>query len=546
MPKKIWYLAFLSGLLLTLPWYNILPGYILLLAFVPLLIVENYIYERKNIFSSRSVFFIAYLAFFTWNLCTLWWVVKISYMGALFCISANSMFYAAVFWSFHLVKRVTGTVIGWLAFIFFLLAFEFYSLHSEFALPWLILGNGLANCIQSIQWYEYTGTQGGSLWILLSNILLFSAYQYWRKQNYTNLFYVLFLALVLWFVPHFLSTFIYNHYCENGIPCKVAIIQPNIDPYIEKFNTLSQNEQLGRILTLADSLNDKEINYYLAPETAIDNDIWENALWNNYSLFTIRNFLSTHPNSCFVIGAITYREYQNNEEKKATTRYNPSNKLFFDVFNSALQLDTSFNTPIYHKSKLVLGVEKVPFPGIFHFFDQYMLHLGGSSGSLGQQDEPSVFCGHGSYKPAPVICYESIYGEYNAKFIQKGANLLFIITNDGWWGGTPGYMQHLRYAQLRAVEIRRSVARCANTGISAFINQKGEIMQSSVWWEQTAMIGNIRTNNRMTFYAKHGDYIGRIAVIIAMLIILFTVAFRYRKIKQNKKNARKTVSSLFY
>jgi apolipoprotein N-acyltransferase len=532
MPKKIGCLAFFSGLLLALPWYDLFPGYILFLAFVPLLIAEDFIYERKNIFSSRTVFFIAYLAFFTWNLCTLWWIVKISYMGALFCISANSMYYSIVFWIYHMVKRHTGRLIGWLAFIFFMLSFEFYSLHSEFALPWLILGNGLANCIQSIQWYEYSGTLGGSLWIILSNILLFSAYQYGRLQNCRALFYVLFLILGLWLGPHFLSTYIYNHYHVNGKSCKVAIIQPNIDPYTEKFNTLSQNEQLTRIMTLADSLKDKEINYYIAPETAIDNDIWENTLCNNYSLFTIRNFLYSHPNSCFVVGAITYREYQNNEEKKATTRYNPSNKLFFDVFNSALQLDTSFHTAIYHKSKLVMGVEKVPFPGLFHFFDKYLLQLGGSTGSLGQQDEPSVFSGHGIYKPAPVICYESIYGEYNTKFIQKGANLIFIITNDGWWEGTPCYMQHLRYAQLRAIETRRSVARCANTGISAYINQQGEIMQSSGWWERIALTGNMKVNNKLTFYVKHGDYIGRIAVLLSGLIILIAVISGYWKPNQ--------------
>jgi apolipoprotein N-acyltransferase len=530
MPKKIWFLAFLSGVLLALSWYDLFPGYLLHLALVPLLIAEDFIYERKNIFSSRLVFLIAYLTFFTWNICTLWWVIKISFIGALFTVSANSMLYAIVFWAYYLVKRKTGRALGFIALLFFWLAFEFYSLHAEFALPWLILGNGLVNNISAIQWYEYTGSLGGSLWVLLGNLSVYGIYQCWNRQNYSRIVYSMLLFVVLICIPCFFSSYIYHHTNENGLPCKVAIIQPNIDPYTEKFNSLSQNAQLGRILNLADSIKDGNVDYYLAPETAIDNDIWENNFLNNYSLFAIRNFISLHPHSRFIIGAITYREYPKNEEIKVTARFDPASKRFFDVFNSAIQIDTSFNTSVYHKSKLVLGVEKVPFPAVFRFFDKYLLKLGGSTGSLGQQKEPTVFSDQrGIFRPAPVICFESIFGEYNTEYIKRGANLIFIITNDGWWHGTIGYKQHFKYSQLRAIETRRAIARCANTGISAFINQKGEVIQATHWWKQTTLVETIQTNDRLTFYTRHGDYIGRIAVALSALIIVFAFVSGFRK-----------------
>jgi apolipoprotein N-acyltransferase len=124
---------------------------------------------------------------------------------------------------------------------------------------------------------------------------------------------------------------------------------------------------------------------------------------------------------------------------------------------------------------------------------------------------------------APVICFESIYGEYVTEYIRNGANLIFIITNDGWWDNSAGYKQHLNYAQLRAIETRRSIARSANTGISAFINQRGEIINMTEWWIRDAIKETIRTNSKLTFYVKYGDYFGRLASFLAIFVFLYAV-----------------------
>src|SRR5574343_444659 len=72
-------------------------------------------------------------------------------------------------------------------------------------------------------------------------------------------------------------------------------------------------------------------------------------------------------------------------------------------------------------------------------------------------------------KLAPAVCYESVYGDFMAKYIRSGAEVICIITNDGWWGNTPGHRQHLAYAKLRAIETRKQIIRSANTGISCFV-----------------------------------------------------------------------------
>jgi apolipoprotein N-acyltransferase len=162
----------------------------------------------------------------------------------------------------------------------------------------------------------------------------------------------------------------------------------------------------------------------------------------------------------------------------------------------------------------------MPFRKYLGFLGDIVINIGGTTNSLGRQDEPSNFVAENETKVAPVICYESVFGEYVTKYVNKGAEMIFIITNDGWWKNTPGYHQHLSFARLRAIETRRSIARCANTGISCFIDQRGNISQATQWWVPTAIKGTINSNNKMTFYVRFGDYIARIALFVSVLLVL--------------------------
>ena len=94
------------------------------------------------------------------------------------------------------------------------------------------------------------------------------------------------------------------------------------------------------------------------------------------------------------------------------------------------------------------------------------------------------------------------------------------MTNDGWWDKTAGHKQHLHFARLRAVETRRDVARSANTGISAFIDQKGKILRRSMYGEEASLKQSIRLNSEITFYSKWGDMIARISIFLSILFLL--------------------------
>jgi apolipoprotein N-acyltransferase len=179
---------------------------------------------------------------------------------------------------------------------------------------------------------------------------------------------------------------------------------------------------------------------------------------------------------------------------------------------------------------LVPGVEILPYPKFFQWLTDLVFDLGGIVGSLGRQNERTVFYNENGTGIAPAICYESIYGEFMAEFIRNGAHYIFIITNDGWWGNTPGHRQHLHYAVLRAIETRRSIARSANTGISAFIDQKGMIYQSTNYWEPAVIRQKLAKNEEITFYVRYGDYLARTSLWLSVFIIL--AAFVKKRMKR--------------
>ena len=186
---------------------------------------------------------------------------------------------------------------------------------------------------------------------------------------------------------------------------------------------------------------------------------------------------------------------------------------------------------IYHKSKLVNGVEKQFSFGPLKILSRLLPSFGGTKWGYGVQKERYCFVHPAdSIKIAPVICYESVFGNFVADYVRKGAEVIFIITNDGWWKNTTGYLQHLSYASLRAIETRRTVARAANTGISCIIDIKGKRTKESAWWTPAIITGEIIPETRLTPYVKYGDYIMKISSVISSLIfILVFIAIPLRK-----------------
>lgn len=528
----IWLLAVLSGFLLSCGWMNGLFQLLIFFGFVPLIILDDYYFKQSARYSSFRIYPKAFLAFIIWNTISTWWIWNASPSGAVMAIVFNSIFLATVFWIFHAVKRKLGKRIGYISFVVFWIGFEYLHLNWELSWTWLTLGNALSENIYFIQWYEYTGVLGGSLWILILNIVVSEIIiRYFELKNKKILFNLSSVFIIVLTIPIIISLIIFYTYKEKGEPVNAVVVQPNIDPYNDKFGGMTVQEQLEQFKSVALTKIDSNTDYIVGPETCIPEYIWEEDLNSHADITRIKQLIYKFPKTKLVIGASTVRFIKNGEPITPSAQKYSANNEYYDSFNTALQYDVSNNVQIYHKSKLVLGVEKMPFAGTFKFLNDLAIELGGSAGSLGSQPEPGVFTSNkNNIIIAPVICYESIYGEYVTEYIKKGANLIFVITNDGWWGNSAGYRQHLSYSSLRAIETRRDIARSANTGISCFINQLGELRQKTTWWTPTAIKDTVFSNNEKTFYVKMGDYIGRIAAFISVLIFTYFLSLTLRKL----------------
>ena len=523
--SRLLYLSILSGLLLAPAWYEFGTGLFLLIAFIPLLFVEDFLFRNKAEHRPHKIFLLSFISFFIWNLSTTWWIWNATAPGMFAAVIVNAALMALTFWLVHITRRNTSSGMGQFAFIVYWLAYEHYYTYGEVNWPWLNLGNGFANDVLLIQWYEYTGAFGGTFWVLLVNVLGFNLIRHFIQHRTLRGMIIqssILLGVIL--VPVVYSIIRFSTYQEKHDPKEIVVLQPNIDPYGAKFGGMEMERQMDILLRLADSLGTPGTDYFVAPETFINENIWEEYLYANRSMQAIHNFVrSKYPASHFVVGLTYYKLYPGGEEKSTTARPYRGTEDWYDMYNAAAQVDTSQVQQVYIKSKLVIGVETMPYPEYLGFLRKLTIRLGGTFRSNGVQEfRENLYSRDDSTGIAPVICYESIFGEFVTDYFKTDGEFIFIVTNDGWWGDTPGHRQHQSYARLRAIENRRSVARSANTGITSLINQKGQVLQATAYWEPDALRGELNANDRLTFYTRHGDYIARIAYFFSILTFLYT------------------------
>ena len=247
----------------------------------------------------------------------------------------------------------------------------------------------------------------------------------------------------------------------------------------------------------------------------------------------MENFVNKYPKITLLTGIETHKIL--GAEKTTPSARKAPQGFYYDSYNAAITFNANENFQLYIKSKLVPGVETLP--SFLNILAPVFESFGGTTGGYAKDTEAKVFVNSGNpYIAAPVICYESIYGEYVASYVKKGANLITIITNDGWWGNTQGHKQHLAYAKLRAIETRRWVARSANTGISAVINSFGDIVETKAWNTADAIKYYIPIKSRITFYVQYGDYLYKIFSVFALMIIGWSIALWIKaRIAKNQK-----------
>lgn len=531
----------LSGLLWALAWPAI--GGLTWLAFVawlPLLHAER-LHEARTADRKRAFYPYLLPGLFLWNALTTYWFFLVSEPMTTRLVSVgvpvigNTLLMGIPWWLRRSVKRKLGARWADAALIAFWLAGE--RLHHSWDLqwPWLSLGNVFGTQPAWVQWYELTGMLGGSLWVLLVNLALSTALAGWKsRRSFALRWFTVAAGLVL--LPLAASFWRYAGYplAKKGGGIEVVVVQPNIDPYNEKFSGVHPLEQLERMIALAEPLITERTRLVVFPETALQegatvdltdqgiefNGLWENDLEASRSVKRLRGLQRAHPQLAVLCGMSSDRWFTAQDEKPVTARPIKGAPFWYESYNAALWLPAHGPAQSYHKSKLVAGVELMPFEEVLGPLGDLALDLGGTTGSLGQQDERIVLRDAASgLAVVPAICYESVFGRHIAAHARNGGSLIAVMTNDGWWGDSPGYRQHLAFSSLRAIETRLDVVRSANTGISCIVDQRGIISQRTEWWKPGAFVASVHPNSSDTFFVRYGDLVGGAGLLFAALLM---------------------------
>jgi len=517
--RKNIFLALASGLLLGLPWSASSLFFVIFIAWGPLLLLEAQVRHQPNPYATFNY---AFVSFLLWNFIGTWWIMQAQWLGAILIMLANALLQALVFWLASRIRTILKIPLL-LPFALIWMGYEHFHLFWDLAWPWLNLGNALATAPKLIQWYEFTGVRGGTLWIILANFAALKVYRRYREKGPVSIVPVGAMTLLLLLIPAVGSYLIFKNFKSEGETVNVALVQPNLDPYTEKFDPDNYARHVEAFFRTADAIVDEKTQYLLGPETLIVEQIDEsNPAASNYYRNLLK-FREKYPELNILLGVHSYQKL-GNENIPPGSRFNSEENFYYEAFNTALFLPAGFAPAprFYHKTKLVPLFERMPFVQYLGFLGKYSLELGGYSGTYSLRQASRTFeLPDAGITIVPIVCFESIFGPYISRSLPKEAGFICMITNDGWWKNTPGYQHHFNFSPVRAIENRRDFVRVANTGISALIDARGMVIAKTPWWEKTALKGKIRLRRGQTFFARHGDYLGRISLVLGGFLFLY-------------------------
>ena len=530
--KTLALLMVLFTALISLPYLVPHLGFLSLVALVPLLCAERI----ATMVGKKRFFWWYFAAFLAFNLATTWWVCKATVGGGLFASFYSALFMSAIFAVFRVARKRFSGIVPYILLAASWIAWERFNLtHAQLSWPWLILGNAFGRSVSLVQWYEITGALGGSLWVWLSNIAVFSLLvslsdgRWWRWNSKARVAAIVSTVLVT-LGPAIASEIRFATYEERSDAgtLDVVLAQSNFDPW-HKLHYTPQSEQNAQVIGLFEKHlhsreNSDSLLLMLIPES-FSSDIWLNdpeaaPTWRSFSAL-----VASQANANLIFGASTHEAFRRASAPSPLARQ-MKDGTWYQSYNTAFITDGAAYSDHRNKCKLVVGAESTPYPKIFAPIDDM---LGGLMGRCVPDRQARCFeiRGRGEddrrLRTGVAICYESIYPELCKQYVDDGAQMLSVITNDGWWGDTPGYRQHFSYSRLRAIELRRDVARCANTGISGFINQRGDVLSQSGWWVPDVLESKVNLSSEKTFFATYGDIVGRVCTFVCLMLLALLI-----------------------
>ena len=510
-------LSILTGILLGI---SALPSNLWLFSFVsfiPLLIASELTIQLKKpllIFALQLI--ISLVIFYFW---VGHWILEAANLGFIIALLIPLPFFLLLL-PFILIKK--SKILASLYFIAAWLTGELIQSYFQLGSPFYNLGNNLGAKPQLIQWYEFTGVAGGTLWILVVNFMLFSLWKTlihkrkkWLKKS--------FIALGVLLIPIIISVIIYTSYEEKGSSSEILIIHPSTDCNDVKYQ-MNIYELMDIYLEIMIPQLTENTEYVILPETAITNAGWVHDINRNLVFNHFFDKTDNFPKLKLITGAILFETISNVEKIKSYNkmpgiRYSKKYKNWYYTYNSALQIEKDTLAQMRAKEGLVPYQEYAPYPNFLPRISPAGIDFQFSK----REKNKLIFNSQNGRKTSALICYELVYANLFSKSVREGAEAFFVLLNEGWYNNAKVPNQFLQLSVIRAIENRRSIAHSSNMGISAFINQRGEVIAKTDSKKSASLISEIRMNKKRTFSSSTGNYIGFLAACFLMVMALYNL-----------------------
>src|ERR1700730_4893515 len=376
--------------------------------------------------------------------------------------------------------------------------------------PWNLLGIAQVDNVALCRIANRTGVYGISFEIMLVNVALAAAFLVHRKKRGTLLLAAVAAAAVLQ-VGRWISA--------PGVLGDHAalLVQPNIPASVETEWTRDYFESTLQSLT---TISLKAARHESSPDTLasatsansapakIDLIVWPESpapFYTNDPLFrSAASEMARQSRTWVLTGAIGTKSATNKGGQGA------------QIFNSAALISPSGDwTARYDKTHLVPFGEYLPFPRLFAF-------AGGLTKEVGEF-KPGTSRAPLTAGGTPLgvfICYESVFPDEVRQFAAQGAQVFVNISNDGWYGDSGAYAQHLNQTRMRAIENARWLLSATDTGVTASIDPWGRIAAEVPRKQRTPLVAPYAVTSVTTFYTRHGDWFAYLCAIISVGALL--------------------------
>ncbi len=534
-------LLILSGILIGVG-FPPFPFPFTLFLFVGLIPYFIVIEKRKTLAEINRA---TYLTFFVFSVITLYWVGSWQKESDPFLMIAGGtlLFFEPILFLipstlFYLAKKSFSGTVALFLFPMFWAAYEYLYMLTDISFPWLTLGHGLAEFIPFIQIADTIGAVGLSIIVIYINIFLYKAF-FNLKLSKRKFLLHLSTALIIYILILGYGFFRLDTFHVSSKTIKVGLIQPNLNPW-DKWNDKNLNNLTIEYLNLSQQAVNKGARLIIWPETALPVFLMDGSY--SITLDSIYSFLRRN-NVYLLTGMPDVKYFYPGENVPYDAKTNSSENISYATYNGILLL--SPDTRIvqrYAKMKLVPFGERVPFVNQLPFLGKLIRWSVGISGwnvgkdtvnfklpDIENNRPPFTTSSKDSISINGLVCYESVFPYFVTNFVQRGARLIAVVTNDSWYGKSSGPYQHKEISVLRAVENRRTVVRAANGGISCIINPLGETKIESRLFTKDVIVGDAPLESKETFFTKFPLIVPEISLAVSLWILGIFILKKIKK-----------------